>query len=548
MNRSIGRFFSYLLYSALLIFVAGGAGWLLQLLLSYTPLHGSGGSLPANIDLVRALVLWGVSWLVGLPLVIVFARLIRRDRTNDAQAGGGGIRAFFLNLVEALTILAAVSVTAFAVIEQLGQVSMGDVTGAASFAILSLAVVAWIAWERRQARATSPAALVFQRLHLYGVQLLLLLILTGTWLSVSRQVIDALVFHSQGTIDQGLPAACGGFEACINGPNLLSLALATLWIAGFWIGYGVLAHRDRLSRWHQVTALLSLAWGLGYILFGLERGIELLLLNLSGITVELQEITGPAAAYDFASPLLFGLIVSGISGFWLSRASRQQAGLGSLLALWAEAVATFLCAVAFWWGAGLVLSQTFERAFGTPPDLRAWMGAVALLTTGIAYIPLSLHLYWRSHTRQIAEPVRSCVLALLGGGILTGVTGASVALYLAATSLLGSALENWQQGARTGLAALCVGLALVAIYLAIALHEHVFAWLRKSGKATQSASAPVSSATLLPDASVPASAALRGEVDAILSALQAGTLTREDARTRLLHLLAETPTPSRRAS
>lgn len=535
MNRSIGRFFLYLLYTTLLIFVASGAGWLLQLLLAFTPLRGSMSTPPATTDLARALVLWAVSWVLGLPLVIFFAHLIRRDYKSDPQAGSGGIRAFFFNAIEACIAPIAISVAAFSVLEQLGQSYRGDVTGATSFVVLSLALVAWLDRDRRKVRASSPAALVFQRVHLYGVQLLLLTMLTSTWLQVSRLVIDALVFNSQGAIAQGFPAACGGLTTCALGPNLLSLVVATFWIAGFWIGYGALARDDHSSRWYQVIFLATLAWGLGFILFGLERGIELILLLLNGINVTVGEISGPAAAYDFASPLLLGIIVSGVAWFWLRRAERKQAGLSSRLALWAEAIGTFLLAVAFWWGIGQLFFHVFEQMAGTSPDRRTWIGAISLVVVGIAFIPLVFHLQRRSLTQHITGPLRSLVLALLGGGILTSVIGASVTLYLEGTFLLGSPLNNWQQSAREGAAALIVGISVMGIFLWIAFHERAFAWFQKSKNGTELAAPPASTAAAIPEEQVSASPETYHEVEAVLNALLAGTITREQAATHILY-------------
>lgn len=532
MNRHIVRFFSYVLYSVVLLLVAGGAGWLLQLLLEYTPLHGSSG-LPTTTDLVRALVLWGVSWVIGLPLVAYLSRFIGRDMQSDPQAGGSGVRAFFLNVVEAPALPLAVGVAAFAVIQRLGLTFMEDVTGAAAFVILSLALVAWLEGDRRRAQAGTPAARVFQRLHLYGVQLILLLMLTSTWLSASQRLIDALVFGSRGAMSVGAPVACGGFTACPVGPNLLSLAAAALWIAAFWIGSGLLARGDHASRWYQATQLLGLAWGLGYVLFSIERGIELLLLFLARVSLPVGEITGPAAMYDFASPLIFGLLVSGVYGFWLMQAGGQQAPLASRLALWAETIATFLLAVVFWCGVGLALANAFEWAFGTQPDVRAWIGAAALVIAGIAYIPLSMHLSSRSLQRSISEPRRGFVLAMLSAGILTGVIGAGVALYMLGTSLLGSPLANWQQAARSGLAAFLVGATLVGIYLGMALYERFFEWLRR-GKREAHAPVPTSPVTTPTEAaSVPSSGGIPAQIDAVLDALLAGTISRDEAEARI---------------
>lgn len=543
MNRHIVRFFSYVLYIALLIFLAGTAGWLLQLLLQYTPLRGE-NSPPGSADLVRATVLWVVSWGIGLPFVIYFYRLIRRDMKSDPTASGGGTRAFFLNFVEALSVPIAVSVAAFAVIQPLGQLSMASVTTAAAFAILSLALVAWLERDRQQAPAASPAALVFQRLHLYGIQLILLFILTNTWLWVMRQLIDTLLFDSQGAISSGAPPYCGGFTACASGPNLLSLTIAMIWVALFWIGYSFLVREDSASRWYQVVYLLGLAWGIGYALFGIERGVELLLLTLSGVPVPLRDITGPAASYDFLSPLVFGLIVVGVYGFWLRRAGRQRPIVAMILALWAEAITAALLAIIFWWGIELVLQHVFETITGTQPDIRNWMQAFALVITGIAYIPVNIHLYRQSFKLSIIDPLRTFVLAFLSGGLLTGVIGTGFALYVLGTSLLGSPLNNWQQGARSAIAAAVVGVIVLSIYLRIALHQHFFDWLARS-KASAQASKPPASATI-PEGAAPLATPIKtpSTIESVLDELLAGKITREEAAARIRNLIGTGESPT----
>lgn len=321
---------------------------------------------------------------------------------------------------------------------------------------------------------------------------------------------------------------------CANGPNLLSLTGVALWITCFWLGSGLLARGESLSRWYQVTHLAGLAWGLGYTFFGLERGIELLFLLLRGVPVQVHEITGPGATYDFASPLLVGLGVSAVSGLWLRRAGRQQTLLARSLALWAEALAAFLLAVVFCWGSGLLLSNTFERAFGTSPDIRAWMDALAFLIVGIASFPLGLHLSRRSRTTsQITAPLRSFILALLSGGIVTVVIGASVALYLLGTFLLGSPLDHWQANARTGLAALLVGALVVVIFLWLAFRERIFAGWQKSKEVPEPAA---QLPALAPERPLALVQVRRDEVEAVLDVMLEGHLTREDASARILRL------------
>ena len=58
--------------------------------------------------------------------------------------------------------------------------------------------------------------MAFQRLHLYGVQLILLIVLTFSWNYTAFQLGDAFIFKGQVTGT----GACGGFTGC-PGPNLL---------------------------------------------------------------------------------------------------------------------------------------------------------------------------------------------------------------------------------------------------------------------------------------------------------------------------------------
>jgi len=83
--------------------------------------------------------------------------------------------------------------------------------------------------------------MAFQRLHLYGVQLILLITVTFSWISTVNQLLDTVAFGGQVT---GY-TPCGGFTGC-PGPNLHSSIASTLWIVLFWIGYGYFARYDTL--------------------------------------------------------------------------------------------------------------------------------------------------------------------------------------------------------------------------------------------------------------------------------------------------------------
>src|SRR5260370_40286731 len=91
--------------------------------------------------------------------------------------------------------------------------------------------------------------------------------------------------------------------------------------------------------------------------------------------------------------------------------------------------------------------------------------ALALVITGLAYIPLDLHLRrrYKVDTSTASEPRRGFVFALIGGGLLGLALGGGVALYALATSLLGSPIGNWPDVAPAGAAAFVIGVVVLGV-------------------------------------------------------------------------------------
>src|SRR5205814_3514344 len=117
---------------------------------------------------------------------------------------------------------------------------------------------------------------------------------------------------------------------------------------------------------------------------------------------------------------------------------------------------------------------------GTTTGPRDWAPALALIVTGLAYIPFDFNLHQRyKHAAAASDPRRGFVFAMLAGGILSTAIGGAVALYSLGTNLLGSPFENWQQVARAGASACVVGLIILAIYFWTAKREHRFSGLMK---------------------------------------------------------------------
>jgi len=546
MARNLYRFYLYIIFIGMLILAAIGLGTLLQPLLTLTPLRGS-DTVSSNAVVVQAAVFAVVSWVIALALGGLHYWLIRRDMHADDAAGGSGVRAFFLNATEAVSLPLGVASSASA-IGQLGQANVYGIPAALALAIPTLGLFALVEWERRRSQAGPGASLVFQRLHFYGVQLVLLFILAASWLPTVNQLLDAIVFAGKGY--QGY---CGSLQNC-PGPNLLGPTLSTLWVLLFWVGYGFLSRKDTNSLLRQILHFFSFAFGVGYLLYGIERGLELAARTLLGSPASLSEITGPTAGYPFVPSIILGLLVIGVYGFWLRAAARQRPSGQTTTLLMEEAISAALMAATFWWGLGLVLFYTMESiAVANPrPDVEAWSMAIAFVITGLGYIALDIDLRLRSARAASTGPRRAFVFVLLGGGMLAGAVGVVILLYHVLTSLLGSPVDNWQHLARLGGAIFIAGALIVSIYLWAAIREHLFSTRRpglateaqEKQRATKPAPMPTPPETIGAAVAAPETALERPEaappgptIEDVLDELQAGKITRDEAASRIRGLL-----------
>jgi len=546
MARNLYRFYLYIIFIGMLILAATGLGMLLQPLLALTPLHG-GDSIPSSAVIVQAAVFAVVAWIIALALGGSHYWLIRRDMRADPAAGSSGVRAFFLNATEAVSLPIGVASSAFA-IGQIGQANFFGVPGALALAISTLCLFALVEWERRRSQAGPGAPIVFQRLQVYGVQLVLLFILTSYWLPTVSQLLDALVFAGK-----GYQSFCGSPANC-PAPNLLGPTLSTLWVLLFWVGYGLFSRKDNYSLLRQILHFFSFAFGAGYLLYGIERGLELALRALLGSPAPLTDITGPGAEYAFMPSITLGLLVIGVYGFWLRAAARQRPSGKITALLMEEAIGAALMAASFWFGIGLVLFHVMEIIAGSNPrpDVEAWSMAVAFVITGLGYIALDIDLRLRSARAASIGPRRAFVFVLLGGGMLAGAVGVVIALYTVLTALLGSPVDNWQNAARQGGAIFIVGALIVGIYLWVAIREHLFSTRRhgqaaeaeEKQRATQPAPVLTPLETTGAAATAPGSVTEKPEaplaaptIEDILDELQAGKITRDEAATRIRGLL-----------
>src|SRR5260370_2117776 len=199
MARNLYRVYLYTVLIAMLIFAAVGLGMLLQTLYALTPLRGAFGTIPTNASIVQVTVFFAVSWLIAAIFGILHYWLIRRDMQNDPAAGQSAIRSFFLNITELIDAPLAIVVMAIAVIAQLGHGPAFDLTVSAAFAASTLLLLIVLELERQRTQAGHETAMTFQRLHLYGVQLILLIVLTFSWINTVFQLADAFIFNGQVT-------------------------------------------------------------------------------------------------------------------------------------------------------------------------------------------------------------------------------------------------------------------------------------------------------------------------------------------------------------
>ena len=159
--------------------------------------------------------------------------------------------------------------------------------------------------------------MTFQRLHFYGVQLILLIVLTFSWNNTAFQLGDAFIFNGQvtGTV------VCGGFTGCPDDQSA-QFGVSTLWIVVFWIGYGFFTRNDSASLLRSILHFASFAYGVGLILYGISRAIEFGILALFNVTLSASDILNN---YNFASLITLGLLITAVYVLWLRNHCQQRA-------------------------------------------------------------------------------------------------------------------------------------------------------------------------------------------------------------------------------
>jgi hypothetical protein len=385
---------------------------------------------------------------------------------RDPAAASGAIRAFFLNATEAVAVLTGVPAAAIAITSLGGDFPAGAIPSLA-YAVASLALAAVLELERRRTHAAPGTPRLFERLHLYGVLLILVFIATPFWIGALQATFGRLLMALR------LVPACDPHTPVFNplclGPSLLSQWGAALVVALAWAVYFYLASGDTRSLLRVVEQMLGFGYGVIVALFGVYGVLNELWRLVLRVPLTWLDVAEQASL----AALVFGALVAAVYFFWLRR-ERATSTLGAPATdLTLVAVVAALLAVPFWWGVGLVLYRSMQTLGGVKPGAETWAQALALTLTGVGYIPLALALRRLTAESEITSPRRAFVLAALAAGTLAAAVGAAVALYALGTRLLGAPLANWADVARGGAASLIVGAALAGLYLWTATRERL---------------------------------------------------------------------------
>nr|MBA2679828.1 hypothetical protein [Ktedonobacteraceae bacterium] len=377
--RSLYRFYLYTVFILLSIYATYACNQLLSTLLRLTPLRASYAARPSASELVQAGIFALVSFTVVLLIGGFHYWLIRRDQ--DAEAGTSPIRSFFLNITEGVAI--ALSLPTIGSI--LLSLASSNYDGSSlAFALSTLALALLLELERRRIPSpTRGVAATFFRLHIYGVQAILLVVLSGYWSLITLPIVDALFFAGRAHAE-----SCSGNASCPQ-DNLFLLAIAGLWFVAIWLFYGWLANRDSSRAWRFVFHGLSFAVGIGLLLLGLYNLFNVILLALLSEPVALNAVLVPFARYNFVGLLTLGLLIAFLYHRWMRAGVdrgllRTRASLGFV----ELAIISILAAAIFWWGVGNLLYNTFLLLlkFSQAADRESWLSAGAFALAGCVSI------------------------------------------------------------------------------------------------------------------------------------------------------------------
>lgn len=370
MARNLYRSYLYVILLLLLSLVIYALAGLLDPLWRLTPLRPGYEAVPDRAEVVQALVFAVTVLLFVAVLGGLHYWLLRRDLRQDPAAGSGAVRAFFLNLSE--LVLAPIAIFS------LGQVLTQFQSGYAATGLAVLAGLLVLEWERRRLPVGSGLARFFQRLHVYGVQLILLFPLVSATNYFLSLALDSYLLGG----GHVAPSAVVNGHADLRGP----LATA-LWFGLAWFVYGYLNRHDPGSWLRRLFYGGVLAYGLFLILDEWAALLDLLLRFLTGEKIQATALLSPPGALFFTLPsgmVLVGLLVAGFAWLWLQSEVKQVSDplrARALLRYSLLAMTAALLALLFWLGAGVCCWPPFHAVSNRSPAaawrLDRWGGAAA---------------------------------------------------------------------------------------------------------------------------------------------------------------------------
>ncbi len=521
MLHSLYRAYLYGIIVVLLYFTAIATVVILSVLLEATPINGLAPATLTSSDVVQPAVFAIVSWILTLSVGGFHYWLLRRNQSSDGDLANDAVRAAFLNLSEGIAALVAV-VAGIIAIDEITQNSGATVSFATLLVFAALFLL--FEFERRRLPANEGASLEFQRLHLSGLQLIFLVFFILPSLLNAFSTSLYLILTNTGTVSvcsygPGYTTYGPGCTAPGAGTSALSEWLVVGLVVLAWLIYWLLGLGDRSSNAVSTMHFLGYAAGVVVILVGLEKAFELVVNVVMGERLTGLDLVQP---FDFISPLLSGLVIVGASILLLrtGRDTLSSERSGTTLST-ALAVTATLVALPFWVGCIILVYDVLEHLVpgGSNPSLTT---ALALILTGVGYIPLELWL--RSRTRRdgaASAPKRAFELALLAVGMLDTVISVILLLFVTLTAVLGNPLPGWQESARAAASGLAIGVVMLLIYGRQALAQ------RASQRVESKKPVVQVGAVVTPDAATePIST---NTIESILDELVAGHITRDQA-------------------
>jgi hypothetical protein len=276
-----------------------------------------------------------------------------------------------------------------------------------------------------------------------------------------------------------------------------------LWFVFFWAAYGRLTNADRSVLSRLILYGASFAYGVIWLLYGVYLLLSYIISPVFKVNISFYSVLTSFEQYNFTVPLVLGILFVCVYNLLLRNIARQGLIGKRTVPLTEMAIVAGSMAVFFWWGCGTLFYTILQYLMPTSgrPTSDAWMSSLVCVVVGLTYIPLDIYLRRQAATDESAAgPRRGLVLVLLGGGILTAVSGGVATLFTGITALFGAPLNDWQQITQTELAILLIGAVLIGIYLSNLKREHL---ISDPVKQTETPFAPANATPIDPAPSTP---------------------------------------------